>query len=1422
MTNSNYSEHSISKLTEKEKILKNLWMYIWRTDEYGVIQQVKEVLSNSIDEYLSGYCTNIELSVNTDTNVLSISDNWRWIPIWYNENGISTIEEIFTTIHMWGKFDNGDATKSYEFSGWMHWVWSCLITYVSDFVNIVVKRDWYIYKLRFENWDLVEKTHIIWETSETWTFIEWLPSKTYLDFNKVSFEKISSLVKRQHYLTKNLTYKVIQLNQNNEVVTSDLYENTQGLGQYISYTLEWDQNLRGLSQLYEQEEKVFTVTNSKTGKEERCKVQFAFQYVNQNKTSVIWYTNNIHQPEWGTHVQGLLDLIHTTVKESLDASQIKIPKDVIKDDFINWVIGVISVNIPRPTLEGQTKNKLGDTFVTKMITNEFKEDLKLKLLSDVKELERIAKHIQTNVETRRSIENIQKATLKKVKDPVLDSDSKLVDAEWKDRSKCELFIVEGDSAWWGIEEMRDSQTQWVYKLKGKPLNAIVTDTQRIFDNKELKNLIYALWCGIGKNFDATKLRYNKIFILCDSDSDWKHIITLLLWFLKKVIPQLFKQKVIFSVLPPLYGVTDNKWKKYYLRDKKRLQEFLEKKWEKEKVIITRFKWLGEMEPEELYETCINPKNRITELVTDIESEENSEFITWVLWNESQFKYDFLKNYDDYEELEIKKSSSSELREVAAKWMYEFGMYVNEDRAISSLEDWLKPVHRRLLWAMLKMGVWSSWKTTKSARVVWETIGKYHPHGDSAAYGAAVKLTQQFYTENPLIIKQGNFWSVFWMNNYASSRYTEMKLAKFTEDILLDNLSERSQIVDFKDNYDGTLLEPSYLPSKIPMSLLLPSFWMWLGMSSDIPPHNLSEVVNWLIWYIENHDCNLLDFIKWPDFPINDNEIISSNEEIEKVYNEWWSIRYRVKLHYDEKKNQISIKSLPYNIEFDTIYKKLLELVRWERRVLKNKKEVTEVIPFNKSLRKEIKKVNNYSWLAWNKNWSVINIVLDLHKDVNIEIVKAKLYKLTSLETSVSFRPILINRKKKIKKYTLKWIFADFLSFRQETLQRYFKNVLIGLNQQKFNISTKLLALSKLKEVIDIITSSKTDDVLKESLKTLLFITDEQVDLILSMTLRSLRNLEKTELEKKLFDLEEEIIKYTKLQDEKEMNKYIVKELKWILKQYWTERRTEVIWKQKTVNLESNIEAIYEDKEVTLFIDKSTKVVFKVSGRDIKIDNRRNTFIEKYGDNFYEITCNNRDKLYLVQKWKWYILQVWDIKDESYHPISLYNSKVTSHDHIEVLWSTSDLEKHLIVSYKDWNLSRVKVWDITKSTQWFSVTSKEIDKFWTYNEEKEITGIFRKTEEWFFLYSVIDDIPVRTSLWVGVKTRSKTIELLFVKTHILDYNNQKYNLSTIDQISRDKKWQKIDLLQNYLLEETIVEESNLEDEIEINISENEEE
>ena len=1383
--NSNYNSSKIKKLNEKEKLISNLWMYIWALDYK---QHVKEAVSNSIDEFMAWYCDEINLTINSD-NSLTVEDNWRGIPIWFKENWKSTIEEMFETIHMGWKFEQ----SWYVFSGWQHWIGTKIFTYVSDYLDIEVKRNWNIYTLKYKDWELFENVKIIWKTKETWTKLTFKPSEKYLTEPVIKYEYVANLLKKQHYLTTWLKYKLKQINKNWEIINQDEYFNEKGLSGYIN-DIAIQNEIKTIWNTININDKIIDYFHPMRKKEDKLKLSIAFQHANNSKQSFLWYVNNINQSEWGSHVQWLKELIYMSVKNSLITANIKYPKDATKDDFLNWTIWIISLNMARPTLEWQTKNKLGDTFIQKIIVKELKEEIENLFLQDIKNLEKIASHILTNNRTRKAIENIENVTLKKVKDPSMDPDSKLNDAESKDRTKCELFIVEWDSAWGWINEMRNSQFEALYKLKWKPLSAQTNTAEEIFKNKELKNLVIALGTWIGKNFDIEKLRYWKIFILSDSDVDWGHIQSLLLAFFKKYTPELLFKWKIFRVIPPLYGISTNKWEKIYLKDKNELNDYEEKNQNK-KYLITRFKWLWEMNPEELYDTCINSKNRIIEKITDENFEDNKEFMELIMGSSNSFKYEFLKNYDKKEELVIKNKSNKELKKVVEETMYDYWMYVNQDRAISSLEDWLKPVHKRLLWAMYKMGLKSTWKTTKSARIVWETIWKYHPHWDVGVYKAAAKLTQWFNLNNPLIEKQWIFWGVFWFNSVAAARYTEMKLSLFTEEVLLKWLNENFPIVNFKDNYDGTLKEPEYFPSVLPMALLMPTFWIWLWISSDIPPHNLIEIANATMAAIKNKSFDATKYIKWPDFPLEGNEIIIDEDVIKNIYKEWGSFRYRVKIDYDKKRHAIELKHLPYNVEFDTIYNEIINLVKWEKleNSGKNKWKI-KVLPYEKSLKQDVKKLENHSWKSWKKKWDLINILLILNKNAKADIVIAKLYKLTKLETSLPFRPVLINRNRKIKKYNLDEIILNFVVFRKETLFKYFHIKLNQLEKAKLLIEAKLIAIKNIKDIIGILWKSETDQEAKTKLIKKYNILEAQVEYILDTKIRVMIKLNVLKLEEELQNNTNEIIKYKNLLLEEPMKNYMIEEIQYIKKKYWVKRKTEVIWKQETINFK-NSDIAFEDKEVNIFISDKN-LISKASWRQIKIDNRLNDFKDAYGLKNHIIT-NNRNKLHIVQNGKCFYINIWEIQEWLPKPINIYNNKLNSNQKIDIVFTNEKGKdkRDLFVVFKDWNISRVKLEDILKSTQWYKFNKKEIEKYVFSDTEitkEEDFVLIRVNDEWLFSKIELNEISRKQNLWNWIKLRWKTkIIWIYKKEAVLIINDKKkIFLEKIESTWRMKKWIKI--------------------------------
>lgn len=1377
-----YNADSIKKLTEKEKIQKNIGMYIWDNSYKWVLQLVYEVLSNSIDEYLWGYANQIDINLKPN-GAISIKDNGRGIPVGYKEKGKSKIEEILEITHMGWKFNNQE-WGWYTYSWWKHWVWTTVVNYLSSYMIVEVEREWKKYRLKYKNWDLEEKTHIVKEnlsSSQTSTYIEFLPSKEFLNYDEIKYKDVYALCFRQIFLTKWLTINLKQIWDNNKIINENTLYNDKWLYSYIEYKLKLEDSIKPIWNpiFLDKEIKLDNRWNS-------IMIDFAFQYTTLNTYNFVWYTNNIYQSDWWKHINALKDLIYTWIVEALKRADKKLPKWYIKDDVLLGIIWIISVKINNPILEWQTKNKLNSN----INLWDLKEFVINKFLADTKWLDKILELIKVRTSNRKAIEKLENIKIKRVKDPSLDPDNKLIDAETKDREKAEIFLVEWDSAGGGIKKSRNPQIQAIYPLKGKPLNIIKGWVKKTLANKELKNLIIALWTWIGKDFNISKLRYWKIFILSDADSDGYHIQSLLISFFNKVMPWLLNTGKVYRVIPPLYGIKTKKNKTFYVKDKvekEKVEKELKRKWEKDLQII-RFKWLWEMDSDVLYDTCINPKNRITEKITNEENKENFEFIEKIMWDDSKFKYDFLKTYTP-KEVEVRaKKISKEIKPVVEEAMYDYGMYINTDRAISSLEDWLKPVHKRILYAMKTKGRNSWWKTIKSARVVGETIWTYHPHWDMAVYWASVKLAQDFYLNYPLIFSQWNFWSVFWWwNDYASSRYTEMKLSKYSEDILLDKLSVWKQIVKFRPNYDWTLQEPEYLPAKIPNVLIVPTFWMWLGISASIPPHNLSEVCDAMITILKDKKANVYDYIKWPDFPMLYNEIIATKEDIQNFYEWKKSLTYRVKIDFDKKTNELVIKSLPYWVAFDNIFNKIKELVKGEKITTKKWKTVKETLEFSRSLKNEVKKIRNLSWWTWDKRKNkdeYIEIRLKLAPKANPEIVKAKLYKNTELQKTLSYSWILIDRFNQIDFYTPADIINKFIKFRKETLIKYFKIYLEDLNKNLLIAETNLIAINNIDYIVKVIQNWENEKDIIKKLMEKLDINNTQALQILDTKLRNIKKLDKKQIQDKINKIKKEISKIEKLiSNDKYLVKYIIKETELIKNKYWEKRKTDIISEVKEVKIDST-KMEYSDKEVYIFITNDNHI-YKTSWKQNKIDNRINMIKEKY-TSFQYIVSNNRSKIYFIQNWKWYFFNVWDIKEDVFTPVSFYNNKIDNTKNITISF-TNDINyisKDVLFILENGNISRVKVKDIIKTTQWFNISKKNILKGFVMSIRNKdiIMREYIDEKKWnskYIAFNQVEDFPIKKSVWWWIKVRWNTLNI--IKLNI----DKDWNILNSDKISNNE-------------------------------------
>jgi len=588
MADNSYKAESITVLKDLEAVMKRPSMYIGDVGLRGLHHLVMEVLDNSIDEALAGYCNLIKVIIHQDGS-LTVTDNGRGIPVdLHPELKIPGVEVVMTILHSGGKFDN----KNYKVSGGLHGVGISVVNALSDYLEVIVKRDGNTYKQRYERGKKITELEIIGTTDEFGTQITFVPNKEIFETIEFQNEIITTRLKELAFLNKGLriTFTDERSNLNEEY----FYE-----GGIISFVKHLNKSKNIIHN-----EPIYLNTNKSN-----IIIEVAMQYNDGYQENVFTYVNNINTIEGGTHLIGFKTALTRAINDYINKNlnNNKNNENLTGDDVREGLVCIISVRIHNPQFEGQTKTKLGNSNIKGIVDSIVYDGLS----NYFEENPNIAKAIIFKaINAARAREAARKARELTRRKSVLDSGSlpgKLADCQEKDPSKSEIFIVEGDSAAGTGIGARDRKTQAIFPLRGKILNVEKARLDKIFNNEEITSLISALGCSIGEEFDLNKLRYHKIIILCDADSDGNHIATLLLTFFYRNMPKLIENGFLYLAQPPLFRVVKSN-STYYVKDDAQLNELLNQIGN-DKVVIQRFKGLGEMDSEELQETVMDTSKR---------------------------------------------------------------------------------------------------------------------------------------------------------------------------------------------------------------------------------------------------------------------------------------------------------------------------------------------------------------------------------------------------------------------------------------------------------------------------------------------------------------------------------------------------------------------------------------------------------------------------------------------------------------------------------------------------------------------------------------------------------------------------------------------------------------------------------------------
>ena len=614
--NTTYDASSITVLEGLEAVRKRPGMYIGSVSTKGLNHLIYEIVDNAVDEHLAGYCSKITVILEKDGSA-TVSDNGRGIPVGMHEKGISAERLVFTTLHAGGKFDN----NAYKTSGGLHGVGSSVVNALSKHLTVRVKDGKNVYEDTYEygnpTTELVNGLlPVVGRTRETGTTISFLPDDTIFDKTRFKEDDIKSRLHETAYLNPALTIHFEDCRGTEPEILD--YHEPEGI---VGFIKDMNKSCEAVTDVI-----------SFQGESDGISVEGAFQYINEFHENVLGFCNNIYNAEGGTHLTGFKTQFTTIINSYARELNILKEKDqnFTGPDVRNGMTAVISIKHPDPRFEGQTKTKLDNQDAAKVVAKVVGEELTRFFDRNLETLKAVIGCAEKAAKIRKTEEKAKTNMLTKQKFS-FDSNGKLANCESKDASKCEIFIVEGDSAGGSAKMARNRMYQAILPIRGKILNVEKASIDKVLANAEIKTMINAFGCGFsegyGNDFDITKLRYDKIIIMADADVDGAHISTLLLTLFYRFMPELIFEGHVYIAMPPLYKAMPSRGAEEYLYDDKALERY--RKRHKGPFHLQRYKGLGEMDAQQLWETTLDPETRMLKLV-EIEDARMASEVTEML------------------------------------------------------------------------------------------------------------------------------------------------------------------------------------------------------------------------------------------------------------------------------------------------------------------------------------------------------------------------------------------------------------------------------------------------------------------------------------------------------------------------------------------------------------------------------------------------------------------------------------------------------------------------------------------------------------------------------------------------------------------------------------------------------------------------
>ena len=638
MTQSNYSASNITVLKGLEAVRKRPGMYIGSTGPNGLHHLVYEVVDNCIDEAMAGWCNKIVVTLEKD-NVVRVEDNGRGIPVdVHEEEGVSALELVMTRLHAGGKFDKG----SYKVSGGLHGVGVSVVNALSIWLETRVFRDGGEYYAKFEAGELKVPVKRIGSSSKRGTIVRWAADPSIFQETVVySFDVLASRLRELAFLNSEIS--IVLKDERLETPKEVVFAFEGGISHFVSYLNENKQVLP--------KEPIFI-----EGEKNDVVAEIALQYNDGYSENILSFVNDINTHEGGTHLEGFKHALTKVMNEFLKKNQ-KLLKKIEKEeklageDVRAGLTAIISTKVPEPQFEGQTKTKLGNSDVRGIVDGILSEKLTLFFEQNPQTIEKILEKCVAEASARIAARKAKEATRRKSGMDSFGLPGKLADCSMKEPEKCEVYIVEGDSAGGSAKKGRDSKTQAILPLWGKMLNVEKTRLDKVISNEKLQPIIATLGTGIGEDFNIEKIRYHKIIIMADADVDGSHIRTLLLTFFFRYMPEVIEHGYVYLAMPPLYKVSQGK-KEWYVYDDSERDVVLKKLGDKSNISVQRYKGLGEMDGTQLWDTTMDPAKRKMMRVTMPDAVEADRIFSTLMGEEVEPRRKFIEENAIYANLDV--------------------------------------------------------------------------------------------------------------------------------------------------------------------------------------------------------------------------------------------------------------------------------------------------------------------------------------------------------------------------------------------------------------------------------------------------------------------------------------------------------------------------------------------------------------------------------------------------------------------------------------------------------------------------------------------------------------------------------------------------------------------------------------------------